>query len=316
MEKFLPGMVPHGDVDGSRIWSEICTLGAELRLLAPLLGACHENRVALVVSWPNRWAVEQPGKPQAFDYLREVHACYEAFWRLGIGVDVVSPDAELSAYGAVAAPCLYQLTARQAEALRGFVHQGGHLLTGYFSGIVDDSERVHLGGYPALLQDVLGLEVEEWHALPQGRAWPLSDGYGGATFWAEAIHARTAQTLARFEEGPLAGRPALLRHPFGRGTSWYFGTRLDTENFQTYVATIAADCGLAAPIVIPQGVEQVFRRIASREVHFVINHLETPTAIGLGKHSYRELLTGETRTGDGHELAPAGVWILEVARQK
>ena len=38
----------------------------------------------------------------------------------------------------------------------------------YFSGIVDEHDRVHLGGYPAPFRKLLGLEVSEW-------AVPVSD---------------------------------------------------------------------------------------------------------------------------------------------
>jgi len=309
MEKFLPGLVPHGGTANSRTWREVCELGAELGQLAGLMGSESRNRVAIIVSWPNRWALELAGKPQTFDAMAECLACYEAFWQRGIGVDIVSPEADLSGYAAVAAPCLYQMTATQAGSLRAYVQEGGHLLTGYFSGVVDEFDRVHLGGYPALLQDVLGLAVEEWHALPEGRIFPLSDGFGQATFWAEAIHAHTAQPVATYEECPLAGRPALLKSSFGRGTAWYFGTR--TDKLQDFVAQLLDAAQIAPPVSAPPGVEVVLRHGAHRKFLFLINHNEAHAAADLGPLGATSLLTGNPVHGR-LRLAPAEVCILSI----
>lgn len=307
MEKFLPGLVPHGGTANSRTWREVCELGAELGQLAGLIGSESRNRVAIIVSWPNRWALEQAGKPQTFDAMAECLACYGAFWQRGIGVDLVSPGAEFSGYEVVAAPCLYQMTPDVADALRAYAEGGGHLLMGYFSGIVDDSERVHPGGYPALLQDVLGLVVEEWHALPEGRLIQLTEGGGQATFWAEAIHAQTAQVVAAYENGPLAGRPALLRNSFGRGTAWYYGTR--TDKFSDFVAKVLAEAKISPPIMAPAGVEVVLRYGTEQNFLFLINHTEEAATVDLGELPAIALPDGEPLRGI-LRLVPAQVCIL------
>ena len=51
------------------------------------------------------------------------------------------------------------------EALESFVEQGGTLITTYMSGIVDQSDNVHLGGYPGPLRELAGIWVEEIDAL-------------------------------------------------------------------------------------------------------------------------------------------------------
>jgi hypothetical protein len=68
----------------------------------------------------------------------------------------------------VVAPALYLLTKHDAENLEKFVARGGVLLTTYFSGVVDEDERVVLGGYPGYLKKVLGMWVEEWSPMGEG----------------------------------------------------------------------------------------------------------------------------------------------------
>ena len=59
-------------------------------------------------------------------------------------------------------------SSRRPTALRGFVERGGHLVVGPFSGVVDATEKVHDGGAPGPLRDLLGIEVDE--------QWPIADG--------------------------------------------------------------------------------------------------------------------------------------------
>ena len=52
------------------------------------------------------------------------------------------------------------------EALESFVKNGGILITTYMSGIVDQSDNVHLGGYPGPLRDMAGVwwkKLMRWH---------------------------------------------------------------------------------------------------------------------------------------------------------
>ena len=142
-EKFHGAMVPHFGIEGSRVHAEVRELGAELKKLRPLLGARVQARVALIVSWENRWALELESKPMQFDYTRIVLAFYRVLWELNIAVDIVHPNQSLACYDVVVAPALYQLSKNQSESLRSFVSDGGTLVMSYFSGVAD--ERDHIG---------------------------------------------------------------------------------------------------------------------------------------------------------------------------
>jgi len=312
MEKFLPGIVPHGGTAHSRVWREVCGLGAELARLGELTGASTRNRVALIVSWPNRWAAEQPGKPQGFDYQAELLAYYEAFWSRGIGVDIVPPDAELDGYALVAAPCLYQLSAAHAESLRAYVAGGGCLVLGCFSGVVDESERAHLGGYPGGLRDVMGLHVEEWYALPPNREEMavLRGSSLKLRHWMEAVHPLTAEVVGSYESGPLAGRSLAFKNKHGRGTTWYLGAMPATgEALGAWIAGALDEAGVKAEVCVPVGVEAVWREQPGRRYLFLINHKEAAAEVDLGTFAGEDLLTGERVSGQ-FSLEPAAVSIL------
>ncbi|MER2003116.1 MAG: beta-galactosidase trimerization domain-containing protein, partial [Enterococcus casseliflavus] len=86
-----------------------------------------------------------------------IHRYYRYFYEQNIAVDLVPVDADLSKYKLVAAPVLYMIKEGMQERLTDFVMQGGALLTTYMSGIVDQSDNVHLGGYPGPLRELAGI---------------------------------------------------------------------------------------------------------------------------------------------------------------
>ena len=119
------------------------------------------------------------------------------------------------------------MPAATADLLGDFVDGGGHLVTTYFSGIVDEHDHVWPGGYPGALRDLLGIRIEEFGPLLDGDEVVLDDGSTG-TRWTDRITATAPDTevLATYKTGPQAGRPAVTRRPVGRGSATYVSTRL------------------------------------------------------------------------------------------
>ena len=52
-----------------------------------------------------------------------------------------------------------------AKKVRAFVEKGGTLITSYWSGIADDTDRCYLEGTPHGLMDVLGIRSTEIDGL-------------------------------------------------------------------------------------------------------------------------------------------------------
>ena len=150
------------------------------------------------------------------------------------------------------------MTKNAAENIARFVDGGGTFLTTYFSGVVDENERIHLGGYPALLRDVLGLWVEEWAPMPPGVTNRLEISgkpkhRAGGSVWSEVLHLTTAQALASFRDDFFAGRPAITRNHFGQGTAYYLATELEPDFLATILEGICDDLLICAPLKAPAG---------------------------------------------------------------
>ncbi|MEV5481867.1 beta-galactosidase [Streptomyces sioyaensis] len=318
-EKFHSAMVPHGGPE-SRTFREVAQLGAELAAHPELAGTHVEADVAVVLDWANWWAVEQDAHPSVDVTMREaLLSHYTPMFEAGITCDVVPSTGDLSRYRFVLVPNLYLVGDEAARNLREYVESGGHLVVSYFSGIVDECDRVHLGGYPGPLRDLVGARIEEWWPLRRGGtlAVRFADELGGsasdATVWSEAVVPEGADVLGSFADGDLAGSPAVLRHRVGHGTVWYLATRLDPAGMRTVLHTAAAAAGTAPTIAgLPAHVEAV-RRVADdgTATLFLLNHRPEPATVTLPR-PMTNLMASNHAVGD-ITLPPRGVALLRDA---
>lgn len=289
-EKFHSALVPHAGTD-TGLWREVVELGATLDRLDEIKGTSVVADVAVVFSWQSWWAGDGESRPsQGVTYLQQAHAAYEALHRLGVTVDMVSPDADLSRYRLIVVPNLYMVTDAEAANIDRFVAAGGHAVVTFFSGIVDEDDRVRLGGYPGAFRDMLGITVEEFAPLALGHAVTLDSG-ATATLWTERLRTTGAEVVARYLDGPLPGVPAITRHTHGDGVAWYLATALEKGALQAVMRDAVAAAGVVALGPATDGSVEVVRRAApGRSYLFVINHGATSITYPT---SGIELVTGD-----------------------
>lgn len=313
-EKYHSAMVPHGGVENSRVFAEVKQLGEELQGLTAVTGSQTPAQVGILFSYENVWALELDSKPAEIDALEVGAPWYQALLSHNVPLDIVHPDNDLSHYQVLVAPLLYQLTETQAESLKQFVANGGTLIMTYFSGIVDEREHIWLGGYPALLQDMLGVVVEEWQPfMPDERnEIQLINGETTAncTHWADLLHTTSAETVAVYTKSFFAGRPAITRNQFGKGTAYYLGTRPDMPFLVHFLGDVLNEHHIRPPFPAPPNVEITTRVNGDVTYVFAINHSGVETAVNLQSTHGTNLLTGET-VGGQIQMAPYDVLIIE-----
>ena len=276
-ERFHSAMVPHGGTQ-TRTYQEIRALGQELAGWERIAGTRVEADVALLHDWDNWHAVEGDAHPGVIDLIQTLRAHYDPFFDAHVTCDVVPPSADLSKYKLVVVPNLYLMRRETAQALTSFVRGGGILVVSFFTGIVDESERTHLGGYPAPLREVLGLRIDEFWPLPAGGTIVVNAGnesYQG-TIWSEWVQAEGAQVMATFGEGVLAGRPAVTRHEFGAGVAWYLATRPEPPLMRVILEQAREDAGVLP--VLPGLADQV-QAVRRGEHLILLNHGDTEVSV-------------------------------------
>jgi beta-galactosidase len=318
-EKFHGSMVGHGDPATQRCFQEVKQLGNELAKLSEIAGTRFAADAAIWFDQENWWALELPSKPNNnLKYNRAVENFYTALLNRNIPTDFVFADSDLSRYKLLFVPSLYLVKPGVAEQIEAFVAAGGTAVFTYFSGIVDEGDRVLLGGYPAPFRKLLGLTVEEWAVPPDDRISTVSSNTEGfakshtSSFWAEVIRTERAETVAVFDDDYYAGLPAVTRHRFGSGEAWYLGTELEPAFYDELIRHLAEKAGVRAPLDVPEGVEVTRRSGGGKDFIFLLNHGAEATAIDLTGFHGQEMLTGRTAAGSW-SLPARGVAILSIS---
>ncbi|WP_438853340.1 beta-galactosidase [Agromyces sp. M3QZ16-3] len=315
-EKFHSAMLGHRG-ERSRTFRETAALGRELQRLAPVKGTRVRTRVALVVDWDSWWGTSAAESlpSQRLGWLAQARAWHGALHALGHAVDAVRAIGPFDGYDLVVVPNLYVTDAAQADALAAYTAAGGTVVVGPFSGVVDPTEKVHPGGAPGPLRDLLGIEVDEPWPVPDGRAERIRlDGDAfDAPVWTEWIEASPeASVVARFAGGVLDDRPAVTRRRHGDGAAWYVAAALAEDGHVAVLRRALADAGLPARGRIDRDVEAVTRADDATDYTFVLNHGDHEVAVDVPDGA-RDLL-GDGAVGARLVLAPLGVAVLAAPR--
>ena len=298
-EKFHGAVIGHAGSDQTRVFREVAQLGEELnRIGDSIIGSKTESKVGIMFDWDNYWALEYTSGPNKdLKYVDQITRYYEYFYSKNISVDLIPVDADFSRYDLVAAPVLYMVKEGMAKALERYVAEGGTLVTGFMSGIVNESDNVHLGGYPGPLRALAGIWAEEIDALApeQSNEILFTDGTKACCgLLCDILHLEGAEEIARYGSNFYAGTPAVTKNAFGKGYTYYVGSVL-SEDGLAKVLDLACDGAGVASVIGEETELEVTRRISDAgAVYFVMNfkdqELPLPTVFA-GK---KDLLSGQT----------------------
>ncbi len=312
-EKFHGAVVGHKGGSSTRVFREVAALGAELDALSgSITGSVNRPKAAIVFDWENWWALEDVKWPREdIRYVDTILEHYRAFWEAGIEVDFVGMKDDLEGYTLVTAPLNYLYTEGYTERVRRFVESGGVYVTGYFSGIVDDTDLCFLDAHP--LKDVLGIEQEEIDA--PGEHFRNYVNWKGKNYQVgrlrEVIRLEGAKTLAEYGMDYCKGQPALTVHSYGKGTAWYLAAEMGQDFLNDFYHRLFAELGLknALGAELPYGV-MVTERTAEEPAVFVMNFsAEEKTVAGICG-SWKDLENNEPVEGM-LRLDAYGVRILQ-----
>ncbi|MCC2336661.1 beta-galactosidase [Cellulomonas wangsupingiae] len=329
-ETFHSAMVGHAGATGPR-WQEVVRLGGELAALDVGADERVDADVAILLDWHSQWARRAAHTPDDDAPDAELRRWHAAFFELGIPTDFVSVDSDLSGYRLLVLPSHFLVSQATAERITAYVEQGGHVVGTYLTGVVDDTQGVHAGGYPGPLSELFGVRVLEHWPLPVQAPPPvpaaarISTAVGAPQAgrvvswqWGELEYARfvertellaadgndAALALAAFVDGDLAGSPAVVTRPRGAGRATYVALSLAEEALLTVAGALAADAG-AHPTVpgLPPGIEAVRRG----DRLYLLNHGDAARTVALAG------LTPADADASDVLVGPRDVRVVELA---
>lgn len=268
----------------------------------------REPRIALLLSYDNLWALERDRGAPSFSVGAALDDLYTAAAALGLSVDVVSPQADLTPYPVVIAPALPLLHPDLARQVADYVRGGGVAL------VPPRTARYTPDGTPALdlppgpLAALCGLRVRDYSAVLDETTWRVA-GEVEATgrWWCDLIEPTTARVVALYAEGRYAGRPAITWNPSGTGSAFYMGTYLDPGGYERLLTSALRHAGVVPSWRLPADCEVV----RAHGLTFLFNHAAEDRTVALPGRVVNVL---DATEGAGPiALAPRHVLVLRDA---
>lgn len=281
-EKHHGAVVGHDGTGDTKVFRDVQMLGGRLDSLAELAQTTVNPQVALLFDWENRWALEDAKGPRNLGiyYQETLEEHYRCFWEMGIDVDILDMEHDISRYKLIVAPLLYMYRGDIGRKLREFVAAGGVLVGTYWSGVVTENDLCFLGDSPGEgMAEVFGITREEMDALYDGQEnhmvmtnrpekWKLTE-------LCELIHAKTAKVMAVYGDDYYKDMPALTCNTFGKGEAWYLAAKAEQNFLRSHYHDLADRLELRPTVIgtLPKGVT-VNRRVGEKE-YFIFQNYTT-----------------------------------------
>ncbi|MCF2945382.1 beta-galactosidase [Paenibacillus tarimensis] len=322
-EKFHGAVVDHVGHEHTRVFQDVAELGRTLADISEITGTPTPSQTAILFDWDNRWAVKDAQGPRnsGIHYEETVLAHHRALWEQGVPTDVIGSEDDFNGYKLIIAPMLYLCREETGSKLEKFVENGGTLVTTYWSGVVNENDLCHLGGFPGPLRKTLGIWAEEIEglydydrngvAMEQGNALGMNGSFEVVEL-CELIHTEGAEVLGRYTDDFYAGRPALTVNKLGKGQAYHMAARLQDDFLGGFYQAIVKEAGLAKALdsELPAGVTAQVRTDGESDYVFVMNFSGREQSVELDQQPYTNLETGETASGQ-LDLPVNGVAVLK-----
>ena len=252
-ESFHSAMVPHAG-EHTKLYRSVCELGAALKTLgdAGVQGSeLVRSDTAILFSAESEWATRSETLPsKKLNHWHDVRDWYRAYLDAGTRADIVPLKYDWSGYATVVLPTVLMLSAADTARLERFVRDGGTVVVGYASGLIDENFHTWLGGYPGagdgMLRTMLGIRGEEFNILgaqSEGEPSEIRLSNGMVTrLWQNdiAVDGADTEVLASYagtqaDEWDLDGTAAITRNPYGKGMAYFVGCDLNVADLAVFV---------------------------------------------------------------------------------
>lgn len=282
-EKFHGALIDHYGRDDTRVYRECAALGKTLKDLSEVLDSEVRSEVAIMYDVENRWAVERTQGPRNADLpLRETALkFYHAFARLGIETDVIDEEHDLSQYKVLVLPMIYSMRKGLEDRVRKFVEDGGTLVMTCLTAITDETDLVHIKGWPHGLMDVAGLRAEEIDSRPDNvkntmipaerNSLSIQQIYTCSKLF-DLIKLTTAEALMTYGRDFYAGRSAFSVNNYGKGKAYYVSSCAEDAFYIDVMDRICDRAGVRQYLGdLPENVIASFRENDSARYIFLQN---------------------------------------------
>ena len=313
-EKFHGGVIGHDGSAEDRVYQEVSQYGQLLDKISEIKGAKKHPKVGIFYDWESNWAFNRGGafgRPTRLG-IQTLQKHYAILWGQDIACEIVNGSDDLSQYDLIVAPIMYMVKPETISKLQQFVENGGTLISSYFSGMVDEYDRVILGGFPNKLRDLFGITTKEIDTL-----YPNEHGqvrFADKTYstkdYNQVITATTATVLGQYQDNFYQGTPAITKNSFGKGTTYYLAARLGRDFLKEFYKPIIKKLALANDFITNPSYEVSCQTRSKNGItyHFLMNFSETEQEVLTNRDSID--VENGTTVGKRIVLGKYGVLVL------
>ncbi|MEG0275414.1 MAG: beta-galactosidase [Coprobacillus sp.] len=288
-EKFHGAVVDHDNSNANRVFKEVSAYGKRLENISQIKGTTKDVKVAIIFDWQSNWALK---RDNAFcrstkRYPQTLQDHYSIFWENDIATDIITSDMSFDKYEVLIAPMLYMITDSVIEKLESFVKNGGTLISSYFTGMVNETDLLYIGGWPKKLIDLFGLKVLETDTYyPDENNYII---YENKTYETKEYNAIIeligAKELARYTKDFYQDTPAITVNNYGRGKAFFIAPRTKCDFLDDFYKKIIEENHLYNDL-ITKGNKEVsiqMRKDNVQKYYFVMNFANHDNQIVLSR---------------------------------
>lgn len=264
------------DNQPDRGYFEVGDLARDLSVLGTM-GKAAQARVAIVYSYEAQWLLRAQPQGRNFSYIEQIFGIYRHLRELGLDIDMVGPEGDVSGYALVIVPSMPYVPDGLAASLNAYE---GTMLVMPRTGSRTRSHCIPDNLAPGPLAAKLGVQVTRAESYRKGSAVPVQLGNETFSFdrWREFVTPQGADTEAVTGEG----LPALTR----KGRAYYLAGSADDALLKRLIGRLVNEAGIATD-ALPKGL-RTRRRGAYR---FAFNY--GPDAVDVTSLLGKDLLLGE-----------------------
>jgi beta-galactosidase len=294
-EQALFGLLDH---DGTPSWKyrEFALIASEFAKLEHLgFPRYHKPDVAIAYSFDSLIASHPSGSSTSVrryfttGYREQVDSALQPFFEDNIDAALINIAHAKLDYKLLVVPADFVMDAASADAIRGYVRDGGTVVMTAFSAKVDEHGQWFNTPLPGRLSDVFGIRTEEFYRPTAAPEFSL-DGVAAkaAINFYEVLESRGAQPLASFTNTPEKS-PAITIKTYGKGQAIYVAVPAQMSALEPLMRSLYSKLGIARGPETPRGVYA--RVVEGRTLYVNTTEIEKAIAIQGKKHG---VLSGQT----------------------
>ena len=298
-EMYWHGILDYSGRDNRRL-QEVKSIYHKLQKMDGIAGTTYVAKVAVIRDYDNIWN-EQADVWQKNLNQASIWGLYQACQHTHTPYDYIYLDhceeTDLSKYDVIFYPHGAIMTDERAGMLEGYVQDGGTLIFGCRTSYKDLNGICVTDKLPAKISGWTGVDIPEYTTVsPEEGAvratWGDSE-LKTTLFNDQLTSLGVAEVVAEYEEGYYKGAGALIRHEYGLGKTYYYGSVFTADVAQVFLEKLGVSEPYAEIVRAPKDVEIAVR---GEKYLFVLNFSKEEQTLCLNRE-VKNICTGHRESG-------------------